>query len=437
MNDQLPGACGTFLSDMLNNGSTERNNILNDSEYENNMTRIVGQPQEFYPTIPHYDQNYHDAYLTDSDRHSATYTGFLACCTVIVNMVVIISISVNIKTRSNAFYKQVINFSFTNVVIGIFILPLTVYEILYIWEIGNFMCKFFTIADVVIPFVSFLIVIILSCDRLIYLSHPNLYSWLYQKTFTWVVLTSPWVVSIIIVVPLWTTGYTHYHDIPVCFHNISDVAKVLTPILTYFIPCIIIAILSFMLLLRFRFSQRNSDRYETNRVTTNNNMFENEDSRAPCNPVHALSEMEKRDLVSQTDHQRNVIECYPSTFIRQDTTYSNTFRDERKLARRKVFAVCKINALYCVMWFPFQFVSLLLSVCNSSSCVPSSTMIHIITLLAATSSALAPLVWFNDRELQDNLKSIPGRLVQLKYLFVKSSKTVKTQENIESEETFV
>jgi len=285
-------------------------------------------------------------------------------------------------------------------------------------------------------FVSFLIVIFLSCDRLIYSSHPNLYSWLYQKTFTWVVLTSPWVVSILIVVPMWTSGLEHYPDVPnACIHFLNNVAAVLSPILTYFIPCVIVAILTFLLLLRF--SQKNNDRFDTNRVSTYNNMFENEESRVPCSPVHALSDMEKRNLAGPNDNTRNVTEGFPRTFIRQDTTCSSIDRNDRKLAKRKVYAVCKINALYCIMWFPFQFVSLLLSVCRSSSCVPSSTMIHIITLLAATSSAVAPLVWFNDRELRDNLKSIPGRIVRLKYSFSKSPKTVDPQDSIQSEETFV
>ena len=267
MNNELPDPSLTFLSNIWNNRSTERGIMFNDSEHEDNMTWIFGQPQEFYPTIPHYDQNQHEAYLTNIHKHSATYTGFLACCTFLVNLVVIISISVNIKTRSDAFYKQVINFSITNIVIAIFILPLTVYQILFIWEIGKFMCSLFVIADVVIPFVSFLIVILLSCDRLIYSSHPNLYSWLYQKTFTWVVLTSPWVVSILIVVPLWTSGLEHYPDVPnACIHFLNNVAAVLSPILTYFIPCVIVAILTFLLLLRF--SQKNNDRFDTNRVST-------------------------------------------------------------------------------------------------------------------------------------------------------------------------
>ena len=429
MNDQLPDASDTFLSSLLNNRSHERANMFNDSEHEYNITWIVGQPQEFYPTIPHYDQNYHDASLTNIHRYSATYTGFLACCTFLVNLVVIISITVNIKTRSDAFYKQVINFSITNVVIAIFILPLTVYQIVYIWKIGNFMCKFFTIADVVIPYVSFFILIILSCDRLIYSSHPNLYSWLYQKTFTWVVLTSPWVVSILIVVPMWTTEHDYYHNMHVCFHVISEFAQILTPILIYFIPCVFMAILTLLLLLRYRFGQRNGERFDTNRVSRNNNMFENDESKVTCSPVHALSDMDKRNLVRSND---NVRENHSMTVIRQDTTRSSVDRSDRKLARHKVFAVCQINALYCVMWFPFQFVSLLLSVCNSSSCVPSSVMIQVITLLAATSGAVEPLVWLNDRELQDNLKSIPGRIVRLKYSFLKSPKTVDPQDSIQS-----
>jgi len=147
--------------------------------------------------------------------------------------------------------------------------------------------------------------------------------------------------------------------------------------------------------------------------------------------------MEKRNLAGPNDNARNVTEGSPRTFIRQDTTCSSIDRNDRKLAERKVYAVCKINAVFCIMWFPFQCVSLLLSVCRSSSCAISSVMIQVITLLAASSGAVAPLVWFYDRELRDNLKSIPGRIVRLKYSFSKSPKTVDTQDSIESEETFV
>ncbi|XP_052792475.1 5-hydroxytryptamine receptor 1D-like [Mya arenaria] len=411
---------------MLGNGSHKVAYLLNESfsniagwnysQHENNTDDYNYHTPDHYTNNIYYDQKMHESFLSSIHRHSATFIGILACWTCFINIVLICACLASQRTKSDAFYLQVINFSVTNIVISVFVLPLTVYYILHVWELGQPLCRIWVIADILLPFVAFLIVLIISCDRLIHASHPKLYLWLFQKSLTKGIICTPWVIGLVIVVPIWTSGTVPFNEMTnQCVVIVTIEAAILCPVLTYFVPLAILGFLTFrMLLLRFQYASIQANVFETDRNTINNNHFELEETNTT--PLHIPGDIE-------TPNSNRV----QKRIDRQDTDSSN----ERggAVAKRKsskIVAVCLVNLVNTVLWFPFQSISLLLSVCSFQSCIPSMALNQVFTLMGAASAGVVPLFWLFDTEIRENITKLCSR-----------KQTTNLQESVYSDETFI
>ncbi|XP_052796912.1 5-hydroxytryptamine receptor 2B-like [Mya arenaria] len=412
---------------MLGNGSHYVTYLLNESfsntagwnssQNENNTDDYNSNTQDHNTNNIYYDQKIHESFLSSIHRHSATFIGVLACWTCFINIVIICACLASQRTKSDAFYMQVINFSVTNILISVFVLPLTVYYILHVWDLGQPLCRIWVIADILLPFVAFLIVLIISCDRLLHASHPTLYSWLFQKSLTNVIICTPWVIGLIIVVPIWTSGTVPFNDMTnQCVVIVTIEAAILCPVLTYFVPLAILGFLTFrMLLLRLQYASLPANAFETDRNTINNNHFELEETNTT--PLH-------RPVDTET-HNSNQVQ---KRIDRQDTNNSSNARGgtAAKLKSSKIVAVCMVNLVNTVLWFPFQSISLLLSVCNFQTCIPSMEMNQVLTLMGAASAGVVPLFWFFDTGLRENIVKLCSRKQNMNH-----------QSSVYSDETFV
>ncbi|XP_052796966.1 5-hydroxytryptamine receptor 2B-like [Mya arenaria] len=412
---------------MLGNGSHYVTYLLNESfsntagwnssQNENNTDDYNSNTQDHNTNNIYYDQKIHESFLSSIHRHSATFIGVLACWTCFINIVIICACLASQRTKSDAFYMQVINFSVTNILISVFVLPLTVYYILHVWDLGQPLCRIWVIADILLPFVAFLIVLIISCDRLLHASHPTLYSWLFQKSLTNVIICTPWVIGLIIVVPIWTSGTVPFNDMTnQCVVIVTIEAAILCPVLTYFVPLAILGFLTFrMLLLRLQYASLPANAFETDRNTINNNHFELEETNTT--PLH-------RPVDTET-HNSNQVQ---KRIDRQDTNNSSHARGgtAAKLKSSKIVAVCMVNLVNTVLWFPFQSISLLLSVCNFQTCIPSMEMNQVLTLMGAASAGVVPLFWFFDTGLRENIVKLCSRKQNMNH-----------QSSVYSDETFV
>lgn len=328
-----------------------------------------------------YGQKMNEDFISNLHRHAATFSVVLAFWTLIINVLVILACVQNRFTRYHLYNSQIVNFSVSNVIIGVFVLPLTVYHILHGWGLGETLCRVWVVTDILLPFVSFIILIQLSIDKLMTSSHSSFYSVFVRRISKYVVILLPWLLGSVIVIPMWTVGRIPYPELPnQCFVIITAIAGIMCPVLTYFIPLAIITCLSFKLLLQWL--QLEDDGIGVNTIVSERPSVRNSYSHYPKPATSS-------DRVHETRGT--------STIVSAPTDLHTKTGD--------LVALCVVNLTFTIMWFPFQCVSFLLSLCNSPMCVPGVELNQIITLIAASSSGIVPLCWFIDKELRVSLYS--------------------------------
>ncbi|WAQ99825.1 hypothetical protein MAR_024198 [Mya arenaria] len=235
---------------------------------------------------------------------------------------------------------------------------------------------------------------------LLHASHPTLYSWLFKESLTKGIICTPWVIGLVIVVPIWTSGTIPFDEMTnQCVVIVAIEAAIVCPVLTYFVPLAILGFLTFrMLLLRLQYASLPANVFETDRNTIHNNHFELEESTTT--PLHKPGDT---DTQSSNQVQKRI--------DRQDANNSSDARvgAASKLKSSKIVAVCLVNVVNTVLWFPFQILSLLLSVCHFQSCIPSFALNQVFTLMGAASAGVVPLFWFFDTELRKNIVKLCSR----------------------------
>ena len=311
--------------------------------------------------LPLYDD--HAAYdmVINNQTHTAVFGIILTIWTLFMNTLVIVSNFCEAKTRFDVFYLQIVNLSAVNILIGLFAIPLTVYSLLFPWELGEVLCKMWIIIDVLLPFASMLILILMNIDRIILITHPKIYQCLFEKCLKHILLLTPWLISLITVVPLWTYGALPYELNPgECIIMITHSAALACTILTYFVPLLVIVCLILKLLITKMRNHQDS--------VTNSDQWSLKVSTEPSPSAST----------NMTPEQRR---------INNGTTNS-------------VMALCLANFVLCTMWFPFQCVSVIMTLCTSHLCMPSSTLSQTVTWAATASSGIVPLVFLVDLRIK-------------------------------------
>ena len=316
---------------------------------------------------PPYDNSAAFDIIYTNQTHTAIFGIILTIWTLFMNLLVIISNFCERKTCWNTFYLQIVNLSITNIVIGLFSLPLTVYSLLYPWELGEVLCKMWIIGDVLLPFASMLILIIMDIDRIVLLTYPKVYPCLFENCLKQIIMITPWLLSLIIVVPLWTHGALPYElDPGVCTIMITFSASIACTIITYFVPVFIMVLLTSKLLITRMKTYHYFDK-DTDHVS-----------------FAVSSESSNQGTTCLTSEQR-----------RQEHKTTNS-----------VMALCLANFVLCIMWFPFHCVSMVMTLCTSLMCIPSVTLNQVITWAATASSGIIPLVFFADSNIRRGCGSV-------------------------------
>ncbi|KAH3833073.1 hypothetical protein DPMN_106374 [Dreissena polymorpha] len=194
-----------------------------------------------------------------------------------------------------------------------------------------------------------------------------------------------------------------------CYILMSEESGILCTVLTYFIPLIVIVILTFKLILsKLQRRDVTNCTTNTNRNTCDNNLI---------------------DIAEATSTTKTNPEHDPNTDNSHLSTSHADAGSKRATAGNKpvdIVTVCSVNIVYATMWFPFQCVSLVYTLCESRYCSLSPELTQVVTLLAAASAGVVPLIWLRDQTLKGNIKRIRGK-----------QRTTKLQDSVASEETFV
>ena len=320
---------------------------------------------------PYYDDGHYESFISSTQTHTAVFGIILTILTILVNLIVIASILSEKRTRVDVYFLQIVNISLANLLIGSFVIPLTVYSILYPWDLGEVLCKSWIIFDVLLPFASILMLAILNIDRLLLLTYPKVYSCLFQTCLKQIILMIPWMLSLVIVVPFWTYGALPYQLNPgECVIMIIHSAAIACSILTYFVPLAMIVCLTLKILIVRMQSDRQYLTSSTDRCAL------------------------KMSTLSSLDE--------PSTPDTEQTRVKN-------VPTESIVALCLANFIYCSMWFPYQFVTLLMTVCSSHLCMPSAALSQTVTWAATASAGIVPLVWFVESKVKRSCISLVCR----------------------------
>ena len=375
--------------------------------YSFNSSNITGW------TTYNYGQEMQEEFLNNIHRLTAFFFTVLAVWTFIINLIVILACTRNKLSKYDMFYSQVVNFSVSSIFISVFVLPLTVYHMLSGgWRLGEWMCTMYVVCDVLLPFVSIVILTFVSIDKLMASTNSGLYSCLVRNVSKSVLLLLPWLVASVIVIPIWTIGRIPYYIDPNhCLVILTPTAGILCPVLTYFVPLAVVASLSFKIILQWL--QLEDDGVAVNTIV----------SERPSTRHSTISPL-------SSDYNRN-----DPTLQRQGTTasiFSSTNSTQTRTG--DMIALCVMNLAFTLMWFPFQCVSLTLPLCQSEMCVPGVTLNQVITLFGTSSAGLAPLCWFVDKQLRANVSSMCSNMC---YQRLEEKKEEIPSELSGAEETFV
>ena len=329
----------------------------------------------YYYWINNTDQSYYDDdttyenFVTNIQKYSAIFGIILSVWTIIVNTLIIILILRDKKLKSDVFYLQIINFAVANVLIGAFVIPLTVYSILCPWKLGESVCKTWIICDVFFPFTSLLTLVILNVDRLMLLTHAKTYTCLFQQCLKPMILLAPWIISFVVIVPLWTHGSLPYElQHGECVVMLSKSVAFAGTVVTFFIPCIFVIVTTIAIVfVRLRGRRR-------------------------------------RHLSRRHDGSLNTLmSSVESVIVESEPREKNTVK---KITSDSILAIFLSDFLFCSMWFPYQCMNILISFCSVSLCMPSPLLSQIVTWAATASTCIVPLAWLADTNIRENCKTL-------------------------------
>lgn len=332
----------------------------------------------FYDDYSNFTAEIHEEFLRNIHRHTSIFAVFLSVWTSFINILVILACIGNREIRYNGYYNQIVNLSVSNLLISGFVIPLTIYHIQHSWDIGSALCKIYIIADVILPFASIVVILILNVDRIMSVVHPRFYSWIFQKSLKLAVICLPWFTAVVVVIPIWTSGTIPYNNRPgECIVLISKESAILCPLMTYFIPLVALIILTFKLLL-LKIQVPASAAVSTDNTRLSMKTYKNKENEAD----------------GENCELRNTSSTLPNT--------STAILKEK---RCDIVALCAVTACFAVMWFPFQCISFFLSFCHSQSCIPSAGLNQVVTWVGASSAGVVPIFWFIDCQLRGSLRA--------------------------------
>lgn len=284
---------------------------------------------------------------TEHQPHSTSVTNFaifLNIATIIFNSFVIFVICSHKKLLKQSTYLQVMNSCVANFLVGVVVIPFSIYSELNIWRLSQSTCQFWILMDVYLPFVTVLIFIMINMEKFIMLTKCK-HVCSRSKSFVTFELVLPWCLAMFIIFPVWIEGsISTPGNLGYCIVHLTTEAALVSHILTFFLPAWICLVLTVIILIKRLKSDSGNERLRQHNV-------------------------------------RDSAQIIPQR--------------QRLLSLKSLFFS---NYIFIVLWFPHQFVSLLLIFCES--CTPPYNMLVGISWMGASTSALCPMLWFTDCQIR-------------------------------------
>lgn len=289
--------------------------------------------------------------------YGVVISSILAIWTFLLN-IFILTLTLSIRNiRRYSIYSHVVSYSISNILQTIFVNTFTIYNDVSPWYLGVFLCRTWIILDVLIPFVSSCILILMNLGILCSFISLEKSSCVFRMKKTNVMTLVPWVVGCVIVLPLWLKGSvrTPYEE-GQCVFALNMETAIASQILIFFVPLILAFILIVIIVIK-HFTRERRDIDEEYSLQSNN---------------------ENREIEQA--------QCIPRPRITK--------------------ALGVVTSIFFIMWLPYQSLVLSLINCYDDSCVPSVALIHSTMLIGTATSGVVPTFWFIDANLRKKLKHI-------------------------------
>ncbi|XP_069137436.1 beta-3 adrenergic receptor-like [Argopecten irradians] len=308
------------------------------------------------------DEDYNQTLLELLQQHEKEsprafiFAVLMTILSAIFNTGIIIVILYTPILRQNILYIQIVNISVVNLILSLFVIPLAIYAEHRPWRLGDAMCKVWIIMDVLMPFISMVVLVLMNLDRLFILVCNKTHMWTLNNVVKALLVVVPWMAGCVIVLPIWILGSNHYpyYDGYCIFGLVFD-ASVASPVVTYFIPSVgIILLITLILMYNFKGNLAEQNMYSS--------------------PSRSM-------------------DCH-----RTDSTES--YDEEKYLS---LVTLCLADFFFIAMWFPYQLFTLLMSLCTG--CYPPLSAAVAFTWLGASTACVLPLTWLSDVKIRESIRT--------------------------------
>ncbi|XP_076444229.1 uncharacterized protein LOC143282466 [Babylonia areolata] len=346
--------------------------------------------------------------------HSARIGTVITVLNILLNLLLIVLVLLRRSTRVQFVYQQIVNLALSDLAFSVMVDPFTVYFDLQPWRLAPGYCVAWMVLDAALPFVSFLCLIVLNVDRLLFAISPTLYHRIFRRAgLRGLVFLLPWTLGLGVLVPLWLLTAVAWPQRGICLYGVTKRAAVASAVTSLYVPCVLLIVLSVLILvtiiggmpqdLQEASSLRHQHQHQHHRHQHQHS------PQPPSSPTHthAPTSVQHVTVVRQGSGGGGGgggLHPHPSTDLVTLTT--PTLQDggraggggleaetpEVKRGHRSlVVALCVLNLLTVITQLPYGAISMLEPECVEPSCHSTIKLIQALSWMRSVTFSLHPV----------------------------------------------
>lgn len=317
------------------------------------------------------DLDLHNSSYERGFVHSANIGIFITVCNILIALLLISLVLVARATRTQFVFQQVLNLAFSDLCYSVIVDPFTVYFELQSWQLSSGFCVTYMVADNVLPCVSFLVLVVLNSDRILFSLSPAMYHRCFRRRWARTAMfLTPWLAGCGVIVPLWLLTATTWPRPGMCIYGINMTAAIASAVLSLYLPSIIlvvITVLNFVTLIGGMPEDFNDLPLRTGPGAVG----------GPVAGYTGGGAENKRPLVAARCSRLSPVEKVAL----------------RRGHRSLVVAVCVANIVSIITQLPFGAISMLEPQCVEAGCQSTVKLLQALSWLRSATFTLRPLLF--------------------------------------------
>ncbi|XP_071083316.1 beta-1 adrenergic receptor-like [Haliotis cracherodii] len=183
-------------------------------------------------------EDYVSAVVDLGDRMFGIFGAILAIWIIVSNSILIISILMDDTRRRNLFWLLIINLAVDDLLRGVAIVPFTSHNYYTgYWAFGGLYCQVWTTSDILLSTVSIVVLVVISCERLVYLKHISRTTRRVASCcLTCLIITFPWATGAVIATLQTNVGSTFAMYDNQCYYDEGPISQRVSIVISFFIP---------------------------------------------------------------------------------------------------------------------------------------------------------------------------------------------------------